>query len=54
MSPTERILFILGATVYLVGLFGGLGLLAMPVDTAIILLAIGGGIPLAVMLSMLF
>lgn len=54
LQPIERLLFILSATVYVVGLFGGVGLLAMPVSTAVVLLAVGGGLQLAVTLSMLF
>ena len=36
-------LFIVGATLYVIGFFGGLNLLAMPTMTAIVLLALGGG-----------
>jgi hypothetical protein len=50
----ERVLFILGATLYIVGLFGGLNLLAMPTTTAILLLALGGGLLLAVALTFVF
>ena len=54
MRGTERVLFILGATLYLVGLFGGIGLLDMPASTAILLLALGGGLQLAVSLMLIF
>ena len=54
LESWERLVFILGATVYLIGLFGGLGLLAMPVTTAVILLAIGGGLQLIVTLGLVF
>ncbi len=48
---TERPLFISGATLYVLGLFGGVNLLAMPTRTTIILLAVGGGLLLATLLS---
>lgn len=54
MRGAERVLFILGATLYVVGLFGGLNLLAMPTTTAILLLALGGGLLLAVALTFVF
>ena len=54
MRGSERVVFILGATLYLVGLFGGIGLLAMPASTAILLLALGGGLQLAVSLTLIF
>ncbi len=50
----ERALVISGATLYLVGLFGGLGLLAMPATTTILLLAVGGGLLLALTLTLIF
>jgi hypothetical protein len=53
LLPFERLLFIFSAVIYLVGLFGGIGLLPMPVGTATIMLAIGGGIQIAVSLSLL-
>lgn len=52
LEAWERISFILGATVYMVGLFGGLRLLAMPAGTAVILLAVGGGLQLLVTLRL--
>ncbi|MBN1249614.1 MAG: hypothetical protein JXC32_18270 [Anaerolineae bacterium] len=52
LESWERILFILGATVYIVGLFGGLRLLSMPAGTALILLAVGGGIQLLITLRL--
>ena len=54
LRGSERVVFILGATLYLVGLFGGIGLLAMPASTAILLLAVGGGLQLAVSLTLIF
>ncbi len=54
LTPTERVLFILGAVVYVVGLFGGVGLLPMPLSTAVTLLAIGGGLQLAMTLLWIF
>ncbi|MGC9522579.1 MAG: hypothetical protein ACP5HG_11945 [Anaerolineae bacterium] len=54
LTSVERLLFILGATVYVVGLFGGLGLLAMPLPTAVLLLAVGGGLQLIVTISLIF
>ncbi len=50
----ERILFILGAMLYVIGLFGGLSLLVMPMMTAIVLLALGGGMLLALALIFVF
>ncbi len=54
LRGSERILFILGATLYVVGLLGGLGLLPMPSATAILLLAVGGGLEMAVMGMLIF
>lgn len=54
LRGSERVVFILGATLYLVGLFGGIGLLDMPASTAILLLALGGGLQLAVSLTLIF
>lgn len=54
LEPVERLLFILGATVYVVGVFGGIGLLAMPMSTAVVLLAVGGGLQLFVNLRLQF
>ncbi len=50
----ERVLFILGALLYLIGVFGGIGLLAMPPTTAILLLGIGGGLLLVLTLTFIF
>ncbi|MCD4737857.1 MAG: hypothetical protein K8R89_01175 [Anaerolineae bacterium] len=47
----ERPLFISGATLYVLGLFGGVNLLAMPIRTTITLLVVGGGLLLATLLS---
>ncbi len=49
----ERPLFIGGATLYVLGLFGGCGLLAMPTRTAISLLALGGGLLLVTLFSII-
>lgn len=54
MRGAERILFIVGATLYVIGLFGGLSLLTMPTITAIVLLALGGGMLLALALLFVF
>ncbi|HOT91027.1 MAG TPA: hypothetical protein PLJ78_02975 [Anaerolineae bacterium] len=54
MRGIERLLFILGATLYLVGLFGGIKLLAMPTSTSILLLGIGGGLLLVITLTLIF
>jgi hypothetical protein len=54
LQPVERLLFILSACLYVVGLFGGYGLLVMPVATATGLLALGGGIQIALTLRLLF
>ncbi|MCU0521063.1 MAG: hypothetical protein MUF84_10270 [Anaerolineae bacterium] len=54
LAPMERLLFIMGATTYVVGLFGGISLLPMPQSTAILLLAAGGGLQLAMVLLLIF
>ncbi len=54
LRGTERLLFIIGAATYFIGLLGGMGLLGMPATTAIILLSVGGGLLFAVGLSMVF
>ncbi|MDY0020299.1 MAG: hypothetical protein RBT47_09875 [Anaerolineae bacterium] len=54
LQGVERILVIFGATLYLIGLLGGLGLLPMPEFTAILLLALGGGMLLIVTLRLVF
>ncbi len=46
LDNLERWLVIAGSALYLIGLFGGLGLLAMPAVTTILLLALGGGMGL--------
>jgi hypothetical protein len=50
----ERVLFIIGAVIYFIGLLGSLALLAMPLNTGILLLALGGGILLINTLVMIF
>lgn len=50
----ERTLVIFGATLYLVGLFGGFGLLEMGTMTSILLLVIGGGLGFGVLFSRIF
>jgi hypothetical protein len=54
MRGAERILFIVGATLYVIGLFGGLSMLDMPTMTATMLLALGGGMLLALALMFVF
>ncbi|MBN1262144.1 MAG: hypothetical protein JXB35_15810 [Anaerolineae bacterium] len=54
LHGAERVLFIVGAVFYAVGLLGALNFLVMPVSTAIILLAIGGGIQLVNTLILIF
>ena len=54
LRGAERPLFIIGAALYLIGLFGGLNLLAMPTTTAIILLSLGGGMLLITTLSLIW
>ena len=50
----ERIVFIIGAVLYLVGVFGGINLLAMSMTATLILLIIGGGCSLVVTFRMMF
>ena len=50
----ERTLFVLGAMLYLIGVFGGINLVAMPATTIILLLGIGGGLLLIVTLTLIF
>jgi|GEM_PF-867849 len=54
LPSAERILFVLGALLYAIGLFGSIGLVAMPPMTAIVLLALGGGMLLALALIFVF
>lgn len=49
----ERVLFILGATLYVIGLFGGTGLLPMAAISTTLLLAVGGGLHFAVILLLI-
>ena len=49
----ERALFVGGAVLYVVGVFGGFGLLAMPAFTAILLLMVGGGSLFATLLMVM-
>jgi len=50
----ERTLFVLGAMLYLIGVFGGINLVAMPATTIILLLGIGGGLLLIITLTLIF
>ncbi len=50
---TERLFLVLGATLYVLGTFGGLGLLVMPFATANLLLEIGGGLLLLTVLLLI-
>ena len=54
LSSAESALFIVGAILYVIGLFGAFNLLAMPTSTAILLLALGGGMQLVLTLTLLF
>jgi hypothetical protein len=54
LKGLERILFIIAAPIYLIGLFGGTGLLDLSINNAIFLLSIGGGLLLGVCLAILF
>lgn len=54
LRPVERLLYIVGATFYLIGVFGGIGLLPMPMSTAVLLLSVGGGLQLVVTLILFF
>ncbi len=54
LTAVERLLFITGATLYVVGLFGSVGLLPMQTSTSVILLAVGGGLQLAMTLLLIF
>ena len=42
LRGAERVLFILGATIYILGMFGSLQLIPILINTAIILLVVGG------------
>lgn len=53
LQPVERLLFISGAVMYLIGLFGETGLFAMPGDTSTMLLALSGAIQIAILLRLL-
>ena len=50
----ERALFVLGAMLYLIGVFGGINLVTMPATTAILLLGLGGGLLLIITLTLIF
>jgi hypothetical protein len=50
----ERVLFVLGATVYIVGVFGAAQFMNIPVNTTFVLLGVGGGMLLIVNLAILF
>ena len=54
LRGAERGLFIVGALLYVIGLFGGTQLLDIPINTAIFLLVVGGGTLLFVDLVLLF
>ncbi len=54
LRGAERPIFIIGATLYLIGLFGGINLLTMPTTTAVILLGLGGGMLLVTILSLIW
>ncbi len=53
LGGADRPVFIAGAVLYLVGLFGGLHLLSMPESTVILLLAVSGGLLLVTTFSLL-
>jgi hypothetical protein len=50
----ERVLFALGVTLYLIGLFGAFRMLAMPTTTVTALLAAGGGCLLFILFALIF
>jgi len=50
----ERTLFVLGAMLYLIGVFGGINLVTMPATTVILLLGIGGGLLLVITLTLIY
>ncbi len=50
----ERMLVILGGTLYVVGLLGGFGMLPMACQSATFLLAVGGGMLLGALFSLIF
>lgn len=54
ISGVERALFVLGAMLYLFGVFGGINLVTMPAATVILLLGIGGGLLLIITLTLIF
>ncbi len=52
--PVERLLVILGGTLYVVGLFGGMGFLPMPPASALFLLGVSGALLLLALFSLIF
>lgn len=54
LFDSERMLFIGGATLYVVGAFGGFGFLNMPLFTAFLLLVVSGVLLVATVMSLLF
>ncbi len=54
LFPGERLLVILGGTLYVVGLFGGMKLLPMALPSAIFLLGLSGALLLLALFSLIF
>ncbi|MDF1513043.1 MAG: hypothetical protein P1S60_04465 [Anaerolineae bacterium] len=54
LRGAERLLFIVGAVVFLLGLFGGLKMMDISTDTVTYLLVLGGSMLLFVNLVVLF
>ncbi len=54
LLPGERFLVILGGTLYVVGLFGGMSFLPMPSASALFLLGVSGALLLVALFSLIF
>lgn len=54
LRGAERIIFILGATIYIIGILGVTSLMDIEGNTVLLLLSIGGGLLLMVNLTLIF
>lgn len=54
LRGVERVLFIIGSTVYLIGFLGATNLMDISVNTILLLLSIGGGLLLIINLTLIF